>query len=185
MKEKTKYIIGLCILLILFVTILLISNVFKPVKVEKHVTEITSNLHELDQPQSTTSTTTTTTVTTTKKTTKKVIKTTKKNTLNKIPTASKAEYIEYARQRSGYNDTQMQCLDWLWTRESGWNPNSFNGQSSACGIPQACPCKKTNEAYKSSWKAQIDWGISYIANRYHGDPCSAWNHFKNSKPHSY
>jgi hypothetical protein len=113
-------------------------------------------------------------VKTTQKTTKKT-----QTSFKNVATASKQEYLDYAKSYSGYNDTQMQCLDWLWEHESGWNPNNYNSTSGACGIPQAYPCNKIAQQQGSNeWKAQIRWGINYINGRYK-NPCSAWNHFKN------
>ena len=176
-----KVIIALLCLITLAVGMILISNNFK-IEEQKEVKDVI-DVETTTSTVSTTTTSTSTTVTTTKKKTTK--KTTKKASATWNPsTASRNEYIEYARQKSGYNDTQMQCLIWLWDHESGWNPRDWNDRSTACGIPQACPCSKTNNAYKTDWKAQIDWGIAYINNKYK-NPCAAWNHWKNSRPHSY
>lgn len=126
-----------------------------------------------------TTTTTTTAVKTTKNTTKKTTK--KVYTTKKVATGSKAEYMAYAKSYGNLNDTQLQCLDYLWTHESNWNPNDVNKSSGACGIPQAYPCNKIkNQQGSNDWKAQIRWGLNYISNRYK-NPCSAWNHFKNKK----
>lgn len=106
---------------------------------------------------------------------KKKIK--KKST--KVKTASKEEYYEYARQQGGYDEEQMTCLINLWNRESGWNPNSRNKSSGACGIPQAYPCSKIKKQQGSNdWQAQIRWGINYVNYKYKS-PCKAWKHFKN------
>jgi len=64
---------------------------------------------------------------------------------------------------------QYLCLLQLWERESQWNPNSKNKNSSAYGIPQLLQLK-THDPYK-----QIDLGLKYIASRY-GDPCTALAH---------
>lgn len=132
---------------------------------------------------STNTTTITTTIpitTTTKKTTKKVVKTTKK-TILKVATASKQTYIDYAKSYGNYDDKQLSCLIELWNHESGWNPNSVNKSSGACGIPQALPCKKIKNVEGSNdWKAQIRWGIKYINYRYK-TPCKAWKHFKSKR----
>ena len=76
---------------------------------------------------------------TTQKTTKK---TTRRTTQTTKASGSKQEYIEYAREYSSYNTTEMECLINLWNRESGWNANAYNKSSGACGIPQALPCSK-------------------------------------------
>lgn len=185
MKKRTKILIGISVGL--FGSILLINGLYD--KKEKHPRM--DNIQMLEETtietQITSETTTTsTTTTTTRKTTKKVVKTTKKTTkkaqtsFKNVATASKAEYMAYAKSIGNYNDTQMQCLDWLWTRESGWNPNSVNKSSGACGIPQSKPCNKIYQQQGSyDWQAQIRWGINYISIRYDGKPCNAWNHFKN------
>jgi len=134
--------------------------------------------------------TATQTTTTTKKTTKKVVKTTKKTTkkvykATKVATASKQTYIDYAKSISGYNDKQMSCLITLWNYESGWNPNSVNKSSGACGIPQAHPCTIAKYYGSNTWQNQIRWGIDYIKRRYHNKPCEALEHFNNHKPHWY
>lgn len=160
------------------VVILLVSNLF-----EKKVYEVPEEQIETQITSETTTTSTTSTTTT--KTTKKAIKTTRKTTkvssVKNVATGSKTEYINYAREIGGYNDTQMQCLDYLWSHESNWNPTLVNKSSGACGIPQALPCSKIqNQQGSNDWKAQIRWGINYINYRYK-NPCSAWNHFKNKK----
>jgi hypothetical protein len=110
--------------------------------------------------------------TTKKKKTKK--KTTKKKaSTKKVATASRGEYQAYAKSVGHYDDAQMSCLINLWNRESGWNPNSVNKSSGACGIPQAYPCSKIKKQQGSNdWKAQIRWGINYVNARY-GSPCGA------------
>lgn len=118
---------------------------------------------------------------------KKVLKTTKKTTtkkvVKKVKTASYSEYQKYAAEYGNYNQEQMNCLINLWNRESGWNPNSYNKKSGACGIPQALPCSKISKSEGSNdWKAQIRWGVKYINARYK-TPCGAWNHF--TKKHWY
>lgn len=135
-------------------------------------------------------TTSSTNTTTTKKTTKKVVKTTKKTTkkvykATKVATADKQTYIDYAKSISGYNDKQMSCLITLWNYESGWNPNSVNKSSGACGIPQAHPCTIAKYYGTNTWQNQIRWGIDYIKRRYHNKPCEALDHFNNHKPHWY
>ena len=107
-------------------------------------------------------------------------KSTKKTTTTiKTTTASKQTYIDYAKSYGNLNDTQLNCLIWLWDRESGWNPKSVNKSSGACGIPQALPCNKIKKQQGSNtWDAQIRWGLNYIMYRYK-TPCQAWNHFKN------
>lgn len=145
---------------------------------------------QIEQQISDVFTTTSTIATTKKKTTKKVVKTTKKATKKvykstKVATADKQTYIDYAKSISGYNDKQMSCLITLWNYESGWNPNSVNKSSGACGIPQAHPCTIAKYYGTNTWQNQIRWGVDYLKRRYHNKPCEALEHFKNHKPHWY
>lgn len=140
--------------------------------------------------QNKTDTTTTSTISTTKKkTTKKVVKTTKKTTAKKtkqnVATATRSEYESYAKSYGNYDDKQMSCLINLWNHESGWNPNSVNKSSGACGIPQAHPCTIAKYYGSNTWQNQIRWGVDYLKRRYHNKPCEALEHFKNHKPHWY
>ncbi|BDI22948.1 hypothetical protein [Herbiconiux sp. L3-i23] len=78
----------------------------------------------------------------------------------------------------GWNDGEYQCLVWLWTRESSWRWNAYNGSSGAYGIPQSLPGSKMAAAggdWRTNAATQIEWGLGYIANRY-GSPCAAWAH---------
>jgi len=78
----------------------------------------------------------------------------------------------------GWDAGEMDCLDSLWTKESGWQVNADNPSSSAYGIPQALPGSKMASA-GSDWATnpatQIEWGLGYIEDRY-GSPCGAWGH---------
>lgn len=164
MKKRTKILIGISVGL--FGSILLINGLYD--KKEKH-----PRMDNIQMLEETTTVETTTTQTTTTRTTTKIAK------IN-IPD-NKKEYVEYAKEYGNLNDTQTQCLYYLWQHESNWNPNDVNKTSGACGIPQAYPCNKIqNSEGSNDWKAQIRWGIKYINNRYK-NPCSAWNHFKNKR----
>jgi hypothetical protein len=77
--------------------------------------------------------------------------------------------------RRGWTGSQFHALYLLWNEESGWNPNSVNASSGACGIPQALPCSKIPD---HSTAGQIRWGLSYIAGRY-GNPLNAYDHLRN------
>lgn len=159
------------------VTLIIIGSIELITKLPEPTEAHTEETIVVEEPEPVPSQTvpTTTTTTTKKKTTKKTTQATRKGA-----TGSKSEYMAYAKSVGGYNDTQMQCLDYLWSHESGWNPNSVNKSSGACGIPQAHPCSKIKKQQGSNdWQAQIRWGVNYIAGRYGGDPCNGWNHFKN------
>lgn len=95
----------------------------------------------------------------------------------------------------GWSGQQDSCLNWLWTRESGWSTSATNGQSGAYGIPQALHGtiggQGGNEFSASASEGlspaqlqganngdaadQIDWGLRYIRGTY-GSPCGAWAH---------
>lgn len=98
---------------------------------------------------------------------------------------SVAEYQAYARARCsayGWSTADFNCLVALWNKESKWNPNAYNASSGAYGIPQALPASKMATAgtdYRTNYKTQINWGLSYISSRY-GSPSAAWSHSKSS-----
>lgn len=78
----------------------------------------------------------------------------------------------------GFADSQFNCLDMLWIRESNWRWDADNPTSSAHGIPQALPGSKMATAgadWETNPETQIKWGLGYIKNRY-GSPCAAWGH---------
>lgn len=78
----------------------------------------------------------------------------------------------------GWSQSEFSCLDSLWVKESGWDPQAANPTSSAYGIPQALPGSKMASAgadWETNPATQIEWGLGYIADRY-GSPCSAWGH---------
>ena len=94
-------------------------------------------------------------------------------------TGTEQSYKDYALSQLGGDATQFSCLEQLWERESGWNPNAQNPTSTAYGIAQfldstwaGTGIAKTSDPYR-----QIDAGLIYIENRY-GSPCAAWDHFQ-------
>jgi hypothetical protein len=93
------------------------------------------------------------------------------------PVAAAGSYQDYAMSQLGGDGSQFGCLESLWGKESGWNPNAQNPSSSAYGIPQfldstwaGTGIAKTSDGYR-----QIDAGLVYIDSRY-GSPCGAWSH---------
>jgi len=90
-------------------------------------------------------------------------------------------YQDYAVGQLGGNGGEFGCLENLWGKESGWNPNAQNPSSTAYGIPQfldstwaGTGIAKTSDGYR-----QIDAGLIYINGRY-GSPCGAWSHSKST-----
>ena len=87
------------------------------------------------------------------------------------PPRPPGSYQEYAMGKLGGDGSQFTCLENLWGKESGWNPNAQNPTSTAYGIPQflnstwaGTGIAKTSDGYR-----QIDAGLIYIENRY-GSP---------------
>jgi|tagenome__1003787_1003787.scaffolds.fasta_scaffold20963174_3 hypothetical protein len=91
--------------------------------------------------------------------------------------ATPSSFQQYALQKLGGDQGQFSCLQNLWGKESGWNPNAHNPSSSAYGIPQFLDSTwaSTGIARTSDGYRQIDAGLVYIDSRY-GSPCGAWSH---------
>src|SRR5215207_8425950 len=88
--------------------------------------------------------------------------------------APSGSYKEYAMNKVG-SGSEFTCLENLWGKESGWNPNAQNPSSTAYGIAQflnstwaGTGIAKTSDGYR-----QIDAGLIYIEKAY-GSPCGAW-----------
>ena len=69
-------------------------------------------------------------------------------------------------------DKQYICLSKLWGKESAWNHNADNPESSAYGIAQVLNTKEGTPA-----PLQIEKGLAYIAHRY-DRPSAAWSHWR-------
>ena len=76
----------------------------------------------------------------------------------------------YAYKKIG-NWAEFSCLNYLYVKESNWNPKARNG--SHYGIPQG----RSLYLATASPLRQIDWGLRYIDHRYSGDACKAMMHF--------
>jgi peptidoglycan DL-endopeptidase CwlO len=100
-----------------------------------------------------------------------------------ISTAQARTEQAYAQRTGGYSDAQETCLDELWTEESGWSPYAANSHSDARGIPQ--DINGWSDFAPGDWKAQVRWGVRYIAQRYHADPCTAWTFERSHTPNWY
>ena len=78
----------------------------------------------------------------------------------------------------GMSSSEFDCLDNIWSQESGWNVHAANPTSSAYGIPQALPGSKMSSAgpnWEDNAETQIRWGLGYIKGRY-GSACAAWSY---------
>lgn len=88
--------------------------------------------------------------------------------------ASKESVMNYKMYAMKALDTwsEFSCLNYLWIKESNWNPKARNG--SHYGIPQGRSLYlRTATPYQ-----QIQWGLKYIRHRY-GDACTAMDHSDN------
>jgi hypothetical protein len=78
----------------------------------------------------------------------------------------------------GLSSSEFDCLDNIWSQESGWDIHADNPSSSAYGIPQALPGSKMSSAgpdWENNPETQIRWGLGYIQSRY-GSACAAWSY---------
>jgi hypothetical protein len=78
----------------------------------------------------------------------------------------------------GLSPSEFDCLDNIWSQESGWSVHADNPTSSAYGIPQALPGSKMASAgrdWEDNAETQIRWGLGYIKGRY-GSACAAWSY---------
>jgi len=85
------------------------------------------------------------------------------------PAGGAKGYAQSILNARGQGD-QFGALDFIFTKESGWDPWAVNPSSGAKGIPQALG--HGNVFALGDWKAQVDWGIDYMDQRY-GSPNAA------------
>ncbi|WP_260855770.1 hypothetical protein [Curtobacterium sp. 9128] len=93
------------------------------------------------------------------------------------PAGAKATASALAASQYGWGAAQFQCLNSLWTKESGWDYRAHN-PSGATGIPQALPGSKMGTIapdWADNATTQVTWGLQYIKAAY-GTPCAAWSH---------
>lgn len=76
-------------------------------------------------------------------------------------TGSKQEWLA----QSGIPNDVWGHVDYLVTRESGWNPNAVNASSGACGLGQQLPCGKWAGAWNDP-VAALKGMHSYVLGRY-------------------
>lgn len=66
---------------------------------------------------------------------------------------------------AGISEADMGYVDYIVSRESGWNPNATNRSSGACGLVQALPCGKVpGNGYDPV--DNLRWGTGYATSRY-------------------
>lgn len=73
---------------------------------------------------------------------------------------SPAEWMTAA----GIPESDWGYVDAIISRESGWNPNATNSSSGACGLAQAHPCSKLENAYDPV--VNLVWANGYANGRY-------------------
>lgn len=74
---------------------------------------------------------------------------------------SPAEWMAAA----GIAESDWGYVDYIVTRESGWNPNATNASSGACGLVQALPCSKVpGSGYNPV--DNLRWANGYAVGRY-------------------
>ena len=100
---------------------------------------------------------------------KKKLEESKSNpTVNPSPnsniTGTKTDWMSAA----GIPKDDWQYVDFIVSRESGWNPNAVNRSSGACGLAQALPCAKTGCASASDPVCALKWQYNYVKARYGG-----------------
>lgn len=74
---------------------------------------------------------------------------------------------------AGIAQSDWQYVDYIVSRESGWNPNATNKSSGACGLVQALPCSKVpGNGYNPV--DNLRWANGYATGRY-GSWAGAYN----------
>ncbi len=80
-----------------------------------------------------------------------------------VPSGNKQSWLV----ASGIPQGQWGSVDYLVSRESGWNPNAVNASSGACGLGQQLPCGKWVGAWNDPVAALIAMN-GYVNARYGG-----------------
>lgn len=66
---------------------------------------------------------------------------------------------------AGIAESDWGYVDYIVSRESGWNPNATNASSGACGLVQALPCSKVpGNGYDPV--DNLRWATGYATGRY-------------------
>ncbi|MGW8483918.1 aggregation-promoting factor C-terminal-like domain-containing protein [Microbacterium sp. NPDC055903] len=87
---------------------------------------------------------------------------------------SPAEWMAAA----GIAESDWGYVDYIVSRESGWNPNATNKSSGACGLVQALPCSKVpGNGYNPV--DNLRWGNGYATGRY-GSWADAYNFWRSN-----
>lgn len=68
---------------------------------------------------------------------------------------------------AGIPESQWKYVDYIVSKESGWNPNARNRSSGACGLAQALPCSKVGPNWNDP-VVSLKWQYNYVKSRYGG-----------------
>lgn len=71
-------------------------------------------------------------------------------------------------KESGIPEDQWKYVDYIVSKESGWNPNATNPSSAACGLAQALPCSKISGKGGYDPVTALKWQYNYVNERYGG-----------------
>jgi hypothetical protein len=93
-------------------------------------------------------------------------------TAHHAPTSPRT-YAHQLATAEGWNASEWWALDWIVTRESGWDPCAVNPSrhecgytgANSCGIPQAQPCPWRGRLWSSRFE-QVRWLVRYVKARY-------------------
>ena len=92
---------------------------------------------------------------------------------NRAITGNKQTWL----QASGIPQDQWVYVDYIVSKESGWNPCAYNpsrsdcnaNPTSACGLAQSLPCgKQSKYGHWTDPVANLKWQYEYVTNRYGG-----------------
>ena len=105
------------------------------------------------------------------------------------PTGAREVAFCLAEKLYGWEGEELVALNNLWTWESGFSYLADNPNSTAIGIPQ-CLASMHTECYHEEWtgnpRAQLLWGLNYIATRpNYGTPSAAWWWHQQRSPNWY
>jgi cell division protein FtsN len=84
------------------------------------------------------------------------------STPTKQVTGTKADWL----RESGIPESDWTYVDYIVSKESGWNPAAMNPSSGACGLAQALPCRKTGCSNYADPVCALKWQYAYVKSRY-------------------
>lgn len=85
-----------------------------------------------------------------------------------IPSYSGGGTKEQWMAAAGIPENQWSYVDFIVSKESGWNPSATNASSGACGLAQALPCSKIGGAGGYDPVTALRWQKDYVEQRYGG-----------------